>query len=66
MIYAVINDVLNGSSEPLDLQTMDIYKCLYEMWYQETHNDLYDMKVQNDKFCLIQNWMKRSSGKDTM
>jgi hypothetical protein len=23
------------------------------MWYQETHNDMYDVKVQDDKFCLI-------------
>ena len=23
------------------------------MWYEETHNDMYDVKVQDDKFCLI-------------
>ena len=23
------------------------------MWYEETHNDLYDMKVQDKKFALI-------------
>ena len=23
------------------------------MWFEETHNDLYDTKVQNDKFALI-------------
>ena len=53
VIYAVINDVINGSSPPLDIQSIDIHKCFDEMWYQETHNDMYDVQVQDDKFCLI-------------
>ena len=53
IIYAVINDVMNGSSPDVDVQTMDIYKCFDEMWYQDTHNDMFDVKVQDDKFSLI-------------
>ena len=35
------------------MQTIDIYKCFDEMWFQETHNDLFDVKVTDDKFALI-------------
>ena len=53
IISGVLNDVFNGSSPPLDMQTIDIYKCFDEMWFQETHNDLFDVKVTDDKFALI-------------
>ena len=53
VIYGVINDVINGSSSPVDIQSIDIHKCFVKMWYEETHNDLYDVKVQDDKFALI-------------
>ena len=53
VVYAVINDVINGTAPPIDIQTLDIYKCFDEMWYAETHNDLYDVKVQDNKFALI-------------
>ena len=53
MVYAVINDVINGLSPPIDIQSIDIHKCFDEMWYAETHNDLYDVKVQDNKFALI-------------
>ena len=53
VIYGVINDVINGSSPDVDVQTMDIYKCFDEMWYHDTHNDMFDVKVQDDKFSLI-------------
>ena len=53
VIYAVINDVMNGASPPVDFQSLDIFKCFDEMWFEETHNDLFDVKVQDDKFALI-------------
>ena len=53
VIYGVINDVINGSSTPIDIQSIDIHKCFDEMWYHETHNDMFDVKVQDDKFSLI-------------
>jgi hypothetical protein len=36
IVYGVINDVMNGSSPPVDIQSIDIHKCFDEMWYQET------------------------------
>ena len=53
VVYAIINDVINGSSPPVDMQSIDIHKCFDEMWYEETHNDMFDVKVQDDKFALI-------------
>ena len=28
-------------------------KCFDEMWYEDTLNDLWDVKIQDDKFSLI-------------
>ena len=53
VVYAIINDVINGTSPPIDIQSIDINKCFDEMWYAETHNDLFDVKVQDNKFALI-------------
>ena len=52
-MYAVINDVINGNSPAVDIQSIDITKCFDEMWFAETHNDLFDVKVKDDKFALI-------------
>ena len=53
IIYGILNDVSNGSSPAVDIQSIDIKKCFDEMWYQDTHNDLYDVKIRDDKFALI-------------
>ena len=34
-------------------QSIDIHKCFDEMWYADTHNDMFDVKVQDNKFSLI-------------
>ena len=53
VIYAAINYVINGGGSSFDMQGYDVIKCFDEMWYQETHNDLWDVQIQNDKFSLI-------------
>ena len=53
VIYGVINDVINGSSPDIDIQSIDIQKCFDEMWYHETHNDMFDVNVKDDKFSII-------------
>ena len=53
LIFAIINDVINGEARPVCLQTFDIYKCFDEMDYEETHNDLYDVGVKNNLFSMI-------------
>ena len=53
IVYGIINDVLNGSCSAVDIQSIDIRKCFDEMWFQETHNDMYDVKITDNKFALI-------------
>ena len=53
VIYGVINDVINYPSPDIDIQSIDIQKCFDEMWYHETHNDLFDVKVNDDKFSIL-------------
>ena len=49
----VINDVVNGDGEELDIQGIDISKCFDEMGYEETHNDMWDVCIKDNKFSLI-------------
>ena len=37
----------------MDAQGYYVIKCFDEMWYEETLNDLWEVKVQNDQFALI-------------
>ena len=53
MVYAAINDVMNGTGASFDIQCYDVTKCFDEMWYEETLNDLWNVKVQDDRFALI-------------
>ena len=53
VIYGIVNDVKNGEAEPIDIQGYDIRKCFDEMGYEESHNDIFDTGVDNDKFALI-------------
>jgi hypothetical protein len=41
------------NAEAIDIQCYDITKCFDEMGYEETHNDLWDVGVNNDLFALI-------------
>ena len=53
IVYGIINDVIYGQAQPVDIQLFDISKCFDEMWHAETMKDIYDTKVQDDKFAMI-------------
>ena len=53
ILRSVINDVINGEAEATDIELFDISKCFDEMGYHETHNDLFDAGVRDDRFSLI-------------
>ena len=53
VIYGILNEVLNGKSKPINIQEVDVRKCFDEMNYHETHNDLWDLMDEDDKFALI-------------
>ena len=53
VVNAVLNNVINGKSDPIDLQIYDLAKCFDKMDYKETMNDLFAAGVQNDDFALL-------------
>ena len=53
IIRSIINDVINGDAEEIDIELFDITKCFDEMGFEETHNDLFDAGVKDDRFTLI-------------
>ena len=53
VVYAAMNDVVNGNGSSFDIQGYDVTKCFDEMWYEDTMNDLWNVSAQNDKFALI-------------
>ena len=53
VIYSIINEVKSDKKEDLEIQSIDIVKCYDELNYSETHNDLFDVGVNDDKFNLI-------------
>ena len=36
VVYAIINDVINGTSPPIDIQSIDITKCLRDVVCRNT------------------------------
>ena len=54
VINAIMNDSFKNKKE-IDLEIMDIAKCLDKMWYEETSNDIFRAGVTDDKFVLLAN-----------
>ena len=40
VLNAITNSVINGNSEPIDIQVFDIEKCFDALWVQECINDV--------------------------
>ena len=56
IIYAVINSVVKGSEQCIDIQIFDIEKCFDALWLEECLNDLYDTLPStnhNDQLSLL-------------
>jgi hypothetical protein len=53
VLNAVLNSVVNGKEEPIDVQVYDIGKCFDALWVEECINDLYDAGFNNDKLPLL-------------
>ena len=52
IIYGLINDVIHGESRPINLMSLDVSLCFDKLDFSETNNDLWDVKVTDDKFAL--------------
>ena len=56
IIYGIINSVVNGNEEPVDLQIYDLVKCFDALWLDDCLNDVYDTvgaSSHNDKLALL-------------
>ena len=45
VLGAVINSVVNGNQEPMQIQVMDIEKCFDKLWLEAPTNALFDAGV---------------------
>ena len=53
VLNAVMNSVVNGKEDPVDVQVFDVEKCFDALWVEECINDLYDRGFDNDKLPIL-------------
>ena len=56
MIYGIINSVIRGTEECIDIQIYDIETAFYGLWLEDCLNDVFDAvpeKKRNDKLALL-------------
>ena len=53
IINGIINDVINGNADPIDVEIIDYRQCFDSMWLSESINDLYESGIQDDNLALI-------------
>ena len=56
IIYGIMNSVLKGYDDPVDIQVYDIEKCFDALWLEDSMNDLVDTlppSSRDDKVALI-------------
>ena len=53
ILHGIINEVVHGNREPICLQSVDVVMCFDKMNFPETHNDLWDVCVQDRNFALL-------------
>ena len=53
IINGIINDVLNGRRDPVDIEIIDYRQCFDSMWLSESINDLFESGIQDDNLALI-------------
>ena len=53
VVYGVINSVINGEMDDIDLQLFDVVKCFDKIWLKEAINDLFEAGLDNDKLVLL-------------
>ena len=58
VLNAITNSVINGNSEPIDIQVFDIEKCFDALWVQEFINDVYETGFDNPCYLLKINMPK--------
>ena len=55
VVYGIINSVLNGESDPVDIQIYDYKQCFDSLWLEECLNDMYEGGMKDNKLNLLHN-----------
>ena len=42
IVHGIINSVLNGEGNPVDMQIYDVEKCFDALWLEDCVNDIFD------------------------
>ena len=56
LVYGIMNAVINGDEDPIEIQIYDIEKAFDKLWIQDCLNDLIDVipeNIVNEKICLL-------------
>ena len=53
IINGIINDVISGNADLIDVEIIDYRQCFDSMWLSESINDLYESGIQDDNLALI-------------
>ena len=53
VLGAVINSVINGREDPIQVQVQDVEKCFDKLWLEATTNALFDAGLQHDMLNLL-------------
>ena len=53
VLGAVTNSVLNGTSKPIQIQTIDVQKCFDKLWLEACINSLYEAGLKSDILNLL-------------
>ena len=56
IVYGIMNSVMHGDEEPVDIQIYDVEKCFDKLWLEDCLLDLYDTlppEGRNDKLSLL-------------
>ena len=56
IVYGVINNVINGGADPVDIAVYDLKQCFDAMWLTQAMNDLYEVveeKERDDKIAML-------------
>ena len=56
IVYGIINSVLNGEDDPVDIQIYDVEKCFDALWLEDFMLDLYETlppEARDDELSLL-------------
>ena len=56
VVYAIMNSILNGEDDPIDIQIYDVVKCFDALWLDDCMLDIYETlppNARDDKVALV-------------